>query len=310
MSLHDGFTGRSNYPVAAEFGVVTAVLIGVALWQRLARLATAPLSEPLTSVSLPGGFPASGLVTSGLFVAGLGVIAGAYAASRDITVGSRFPSRAALPALGLAGTVPVVLVATTELVGLLTGVPYSTLTMTYYGTGGASLPVLVVIGLGTFVAVPSLVLVCQVLVQESFGRVVDGGRAAFLTTFATGFAMLGHGGLSTVPERGKLVGAVLFVVLLAVGRIASESGTGDRVRSLAYLPVVSFVALVVVSGVAEVDSLAGGLFALTHLAVLGVAAVAYERTGSLLPPAAAYLSLSLANAGVVLVVEGGGVAAF
>lgn len=71
------------------------------------------------------------------------------------------------------------------------------------------------------------------------------------------------------------------------------------------VPAALFAALVVLSGVAAVGSVAGGLFALTHLAVLGLAAATYERTGSVAVPAVAYATLLLANRLVVFLFEAG-----
>jgi hypothetical protein len=177
--------------------------------------------------------------------------------------------------------------------------------MTYY-PNPASPATLALVGMGTAVAVPCLAATCQVLVQGSLARVFDGGRAVLATTLVAAFATLSTaGGLTAVPERGKLAGAAAFVLALAALRYAADAA-GGRVRSLATLTASLFAAALLLAGVAGVESLAAGLFALTHLAVLGVGAYTYDRTGSLVVPALAYLSVSLAKATVVLVVEAGG----
>jgi len=81
--------------------------------------------------------------------------------------------------------------------------------------------------------------------------------------------------------------------------------SSDRLRYLTYAPVLLVTAVIVLSGVAEIESVAGGLFVTTHLAVLGIAAYAYERTNSVLVPALAYTSLLLANTTVMFVFEAG-----
>jgi hypothetical protein len=178
--------------------------------------------------------------------------------------------------------------------------------MTYYSDPAAP-ATLALVGVGTAVAVPCLTATCQVLVQGSLTRAFDGRRAVLATTLVAAFATLSTaGGLTAVPKRGKLAGAAAFVLVLAVLRYAADAADGDRVRSLAAVTASLFATVLLFAGVAGVESLAGGLFALTHLGVLGVAAYAYERTGSLLVPALAYLSVSLSNAAVVLVVEAGG----
>ena len=305
ISLHGKSAVHSNYPIAVEFGFVTAILVGVYLWQRVMRVITESLSSVLGSLSAFGGLPVSALVTGGLFTIGLVLFAGAYTASRDIDAGLALPSRTDVTLIGLAGVTPVVLVGFTKLVGTLTSVPYSSLTMTYYGADAPITPILMMTGLAILVGIPSLVLICQVLIQGSFKQALGGDRAVVLTTLVTGFVMMSHSGLATVPDRGKLFGTALFALVLGITLYVTERSTRERIRYLAYLPVLLFVALVVFSGVTEIESLADGLFTITHLAVLGIAAYTYERSDSLLVPAFAHLSISLANDAVVFVFEVG-----
>lgn len=304
MSLPTGPGVRSNHPITLEFGAITAVLAGVYLWERTLREVTDPLSTLLGTARGFDGLLVGGLVSGCLFLVGLALFAGTYTASRDVAVGLSLPSPSNRRLLGLAVGAPVVLVGVTALVGSATGVSYGSLTMTSYGADAPTLPVLSIVGLGLFVGVPSLVLICQVLVQGSFERAVGGDGAVVLTTLLTGFVMRSHSGLATTPDPGKLAGAGLFVFLLGLGAYASEYGDRERPRRLAYLPVLLFVAVVVGSGIVGLGSLAEGLFALTHLAVLGIAAYTYERSGSLLVPALAYLDHSLATSAVVLLESG------
>ncbi|MFB6123197.1 MAG: hypothetical protein ABEJ78_07035 [Haloferacaceae archaeon] len=107
--------------------------------------------------------------------------------------------------VGLAALAPPLLVGVTKLVGVATGVTYSSHLLAHYRAGTALTPILLVVGLGALVAVPSLVLTCQLLVQGSFRRVVGGRRAVVVTTLVTGFAMTSDtGGLTPVPDPGKL----------------------------------------------------------------------------------------------------------
>lgn len=309
MSLQYGPVERTARPIAAEFGFVTVALAIVYLWNRVIRAFAGPLSAALDTPAF-GGLPIGVLVANALFVAGLGLIVWAYAVLRSVDVGPALPERIDPSLLGLAVGVPLVLVGTTKLVGVLTGVPYGALTSVSYGAGASLTPVLSVVAAGLSVGVPGLVLICQVLVQGSFERELDGERAVVLTTLVTGFVMTGHSGLSTVPPRGKLVGAVLLALLLGVAPHAAERVTRERLRYLAYLPAFLFLALVAGSALAEVGSVAAGLFTLTRLTALGVAAYTYERSRSLLVPAIAYLSLSIADYAVVILLETEGVLPF
>lgn len=292
---------RRARPLAVEFGVVTAVLIGLSLWRRL-------VAGVLAAVDLPsvGSVPVGGAVGGGLLLVGIVLFAGAYVAMRDIDPGLAVPTRADRAAIAAAVVTPLALVALTKLVGVATGVPYNSLTKSAVAADPALIPILLLAGLSLLVGAPSLVVICQVIVQGSVGRAVDGDAAVVLTTLVTGFVVVDTtGGLVPIPARGKLAGAVAFVFLLGVALFASARTDRDRVRWLVAVPVVAFVALVVLSGVAGVDSVAGGLFALSQLAALGVAAYAYDRTDSLLVPALAYASYLLATQAVVVVFEAG-----
>lgn len=296
----------SKRSAMVEFGSVVAILIGIYLWHRAMRVVTDPVLATLDSLSALGGLLVGGILTGGVFVGGLAVFAKAYTTSREISVGTVLPSNADPVVVGLAGATPAALVVATKLVGTLTGVTYQSLTMTYYGSDGPLRSVVAVIGLELVVAVPTLVLICQILVQGSLRQTLGGERAVAVTTLVTG-VLVGSdvGGLATNPEPGRLVGAILFVLVLGVALYAAENVERGALRYLAYAPAMLFVAVVVISGITRIESAAGGLFALTHFVALGIAAYAYERSGSLFAPALAYLSLLLANDAVVLVLESG-----
>lgn len=257
---------------------------------------------------LPGfvGLLATGLVTGGLFIAGLVLFTRTYAAAREIDVGWSLPSRAQLPLVGVAVVAPLALVGLTKLVGSVIGVPYNSLTKTAVAADAPAGPILLLTGLSVLLTVPVLVVVCQVLVQGSFERVVEDDTAIGLTTLLTGFVMVSNtGGLTIVPDEGKLVGAVLFALVLGLAVYVDDRYPRDRLRYLAYVPLLLVTTFVVVAGLAELGSIAGALFAATHLAVFAVAAGTYDRTGSLLVPAIAYTTLILANRAVVVLFEAG-----
>ncbi|WP_049936032.1 hypothetical protein [Haloplanus natans] len=300
MSLHiDSQSTFPTTPLAVEFGALTVALVCLALWARLVRGVLSTVVAP----SVDGGLLATGLVSGLLSLVGLLLFAGAYARIRDADVGRTLPAASDLPALAAAALTPLLFVAATKLVGVATGVPYTALTKTAVAADAPLGPLLLVAGLGLLVGVPALVVTCQLLVQGSAARVVDGDAAVVLTTLVAGFLLVGDaGGLATLPDRGRLAGVAVFAVLLGAAAFAGRRANRNSQRYAAVAPALAFVVL---SGVAGVDTLAGGLFALAQLATLAVAAAAYDRTDSLLVPAVAYASLLLANRTVVVVFEAG-----
>ena len=297
-------SGGTNHPIATEYALVVAATVGVVF---LHRIATGWSSRMLDALPVSGGLLVHGLVGGATVVVGLGLFAGGYARLRGIEVGLALPTTDDAVPAGAALAVPAALVGLTKLVGDLTGTPYGSLTRSAYAADAAVEPVLVVTGLGLLVGVPSYLLLCQVVVQGSFRRVVGGDIAVALTTVTTGFLLAGSatGGLSPVPDRGRLVGAALFGLAVGVALYATDSAGRRWVGYLAWLPALALAGTTVVSGVAALESVAGVLFAATQLVVLGLAAWACERTESLAVPALAYLSLSLTSSVVVFAFEAG-----
>ncbi|WP_338729563.1 hypothetical protein [Haladaptatus sp. DJG-WS-42] len=294
--LIQSLSSRSIHRVLVELGVVGAMLGVVYLWRQGLRAIAQSHTSVLGSVSVVGGF-ASGFI----FLAGLIVFIAAYASIRDVWPGLSLPARPNRIALVLAGIGPLAFVALTKLVGVLTGIPYRTLTKTSYATDAALAPILLIIGLAVVIGVPTLVLICQVLVQGTLRQVFDGTATVILTAVLAGVAMVSTtGGFALAPDLGKLVGTFLLVLTLGIALYATARTQRASIRYLAYLPLVLLAVVILVPGINATDSVAEGLFTLTHLAVFAIAAYTYERSDSLLPPAVAYLSLSLANYAVVL----------
>lgn len=303
LRASSGSLPRTTRPLAIELGVVTAALIGVLLWQRVIRATTAAL------FGTPDAFESlvvNGLVNAVVLLGGLVVFVGAYATVRDLDVGLRLPERRDLRVLALAALLPIALVALTKAVGMLTGIGFNALVMTSVTADASLWPIALVTGLSLLVGVPALVLTCQVLVQRSFERVVDRTSAVVATTLVAGFVMVSDtGGLASTPDAGPLAGIVLFVLLVAGALFVAERTDDDRVRTLAALPAAAVIAVVALSAVVEITSVAGAVFGCSQLVVLAIAAYAYTRTDSLLAPALAYASFQIASKAVVVGFEAG-----
>jgi hypothetical protein len=297
-----GLTGDTPR-IVTELTAVVVFIAVLALWRHLVTAV-----QPRLLAVLPDDAPAVAglLLVGGVLVGGLCCLAAAYATARRLDVSVIGRVGTAGRALVVAAVAPPVLVGTTKLVGDLTGVRYNALTMSSYAAGT---PVSAFLSLslpGLFLGALSLVIVCQVIVQSSFDRVVDGRTAAALTT-AFGAVVLSSStrGLTAFPDRGKLGFAVGFVLALGLACSAADSVDRKWVEYLAYLPVSALVALVAVSWIATTDTAAQLLFDVAHVAVLGLAAAGYDRTDSLLVPAVAYLSVLAADQTVVFVFEAG-----
>lgn len=299
----DPGTVRQNHPLTTELGLVVVAAAAFALWPHVASVVSRPV---LDSSAVPNSLLVEGVVAGSVLLAGLCLFTGAYAAFRDIDVGIDLPSSEERRLAGLALVLPAALVALTKSVGALTGVAYGSLTGTYVAADPSLEPYLAVTGLGLFVGVPSLLLLCHVVVQGGFEKALGGDAAVVVTTATAGFLLTSDvGNLSAFPDRGKLAGAALFVLAVAVAAYGIERARRGWVSVLAILPAVLLVGITAVSAIAAVESVAGALFGLAQVAVLGLAAYAYERTDTLVVPALAYASFYLAGNAVVFVFEAG-----
>ncbi|GAB6863106.1 hypothetical protein ACFR97_05275 [Haloplanus litoreus] len=292
-----------SVPLVTELTVVVCSLVGLNLWR---RVVTALQPSLLATIPERTVLPVGPLLVGGVLLAGVVCYGAGYAVLRGIDVGLRPPAAADRRTLGLAVGVPLGMVALTKTVAVFTGVPYNAFTTSAYSAGTPVTAVPSLLGPGLLVGALSLTVVCQVLVQGTFARVVDGRRAALLTTvFAAVVLTSSTGGLTAFPDRGKLALATVFVVTLALALYAVDEVDREWLQYLAYLPVSAVLGLVVLSWANATDSLAELLFGATHAAVLGLAATGYERTDSLVVPAAAYLTVLLANEVVVVLFEAG-----
>lgn len=300
-------TARSEHPLTAELAAVVAALVALSVWQHVARAYVVPAVG-----FTPGGpgFDAvdsllvAGVVTGGILLAGAVAVVGAYVAVRDLDVGLALPA-ARRPAV-VAVAAPLALVVATKLVGVLTGTAYGTLLQRSYGAAATVEHFATMTALTLLVGVPTLLLVCQVVVQGSVRRVVGGDVAVAVTTLLAGFLLVdATGGPSTLPEPGRLVGAALFVVAVAAALYGLERFERPWLRYLSVAPVVLLVGGTAVAGIAAVGTVSAVLFVGVKVAVLAVAALTYERTDSLLAPALTYACFLAASEAVVFFLEAG-----
>lgn len=307
LQFESPLRNRSSRP-ATELAFVVSALVAVALWERLARGFVIPGVgfgyggygyAAFDSILIPG------VVTGGIIFVGVAAIAGVYVTARDVDVGGLRPI-GRLPTVAGAAFAPVALVALTKLVAAASGTTYGALFQRSYGEPATVGMFVSTTVLMVFLLAPTLLLVCQVIVQGGLRRVVSDDVVAAATTLVTGFLLVdATGGLEMLPEPGKLAGAALFVVAVALAQYGSARFERPRVRYLALVPAALLVGLTVVTGIAGVETVPAALFLGVKVAVLGVAAYAYERTGSLLAPALTYASFLATSEAVVYLFEAG-----
>lgn len=306
MALRDGTTTNSpsRHPLAEEFGIVTAMVVGLFLFQRTIAEGIAILLDPPPA---RGGIVIGGLLSGLILVASVAVFAHVYTSARGIPVRRSMPARSDLSTVVLAGVAPVALAGTTKLIGGVTGVPYNALTMTSYAADAPYPPVALLAGVSIAVSVPILVIVTQVLIQGSFARVVNPDEAIVVTTVIGSVVLTSStGSVTAIPEPERVVGIVCFALLGGIALYATDRFEGrDRRRYLAFVPLAAFSLLVLLSGIAAIGSIAEGMYAITHVATFGVAAYAYDRTDSPVAPAIAYTSLLAADTTIVYLFEAG-----
>lgn len=302
MSLHTLARALPDRAAARRTAVAVALLAAVFAWEHVARAT----SHALPAVASGVGLLARGLLTTALFVGGVALLAAGYAAYRGVDVGLRWPSRDDAATVALAVVGPVVLVGATAALARVVSVPYGALAKAHYATTDALVPILAVAGLDLLVTVPGLLLVCQLLVQTPLREALDAREAAAATTLLAGVAVVSDtGGFALAPELGRLAGLVVLACLVALGSLANARLDAERGRALAALLLAVLAVAVGVSALHALADVAAGAYVLARVCVLAVAAVASERSDSLLAPALAYLAFALAEVAVLLAGAGG-----
>ncbi|QLC32756.1 hypothetical protein EFA46_000535 [Halarchaeum sp. CBA1220] len=301
MSLHALARSLPDRVTARQTAVVVALLAAVLAWERVVRATSHALA------AVPGsGLLVRALLSTALFVGGVALLAAGYAASRPVDAGLRWPSRDDASTVALAAVGPVVLVGATAALARVVSVPYGALAKTHYGATDALVPILAVAGLGLLVSVPGLLLVCQLLVQTPLREALDAREAVAATTLLAGVALVSDtGGFALAPDLGCLAAAVVLGGLAVLGSLANARLGGERARALAAGLLAILAVAVGASALDVLASLVAGAYVLARVCVLAVAAVAYERSDSLLAPALAYAAFALAEVAVLLAGAGG-----
>lgn len=288
--------------IALEIGVVAGLFALVYVWGDHVGGYFLGMTEVVPGMGVPGVL----FVTHVSFVAGLALLGGAYVRVRDLEVGLALPAREHLPLVGSAAAVPAALVGLTAATAALTGTSLGDVASNGYPTDPSAAVVVTFVLLTPLVVSVGYALLYQVLVQETLRASVERRLAALLTATVAAFLLFGSsGGLPFVPDRGHLLGAVLFAIAIGVAGYGNERIDRAWLRPLAAVPALTIFAVAILEAVVGIGTIADGLFLATHLAALGVAAVGYERTRSLFVPATAYASLLVTTNLVLFAVEAG-----
>ncbi|WP_459192594.1 hypothetical protein [Halosimplex sp. J119] len=293
----------SRRAFVVELAVAVALLAVAQAYLNLLNLVL-DLVRTLAS-SLPNGQRRSleTVVYSLLAVGGLSALAVAYTSVREVDLGLSMPDREDAPLVALAAAVPAVLAAGFSAATLAaSNVSLADIAAADLGAGAlfGFLPTSFAVEVLALAAVSALLY--HGLVQESLARVADADIAVLATTLVVGVllrepALLGFRERPlwfTFSEEGVAM-AVLFVAALAAVAYATNFLKGSSLRWLAVLPPVLALALAAVWTVNGASTPLELVYNGLEVAVLGLAAYAYDRTESLVTPAVAYLSFAVVD---------------
>lgn len=242
-------------------------------------------------------------VRSVLVLVGMGVLATSYASWRGHSLPVSLPDRTDGWLIGatVAGTA-ILAVLPFVLLALRMGVGIGHVTSTVSDLGGVFSD-RTLIRIALFVS--GMVLLYHGLVQGALQRVFGPDRdlAVVATTLLGGYlvtpTVLTYGTFANGPWLflwgTRAVVAVLFVLALGSAVYADERSDDGRVRTLALLPVLATLALALLVLTLAAESPSGALVVMTRVAVVGVAAYAYDGTESLLSPTLVYTTFAIVS---------------
>jgi len=279
-----------------ELGVVATLLVGFQAY-------LVGLNNVLDPYFLDSDITLS-LVRGMLSLAGMGALVAVYAVYRDHPLPVSLPDRphgrllggvvVATGTLAVAAFVPLAVqsgVGTSDLVSAVLGLPDLLLDRT-------------LVRLTVFVL--GMVLLYHGLVQAGLQRVLDHDRdlTVAVTTLVGGYLVTpqfpSYGTFADAPWLylwgARAAVAAVFVLALGVTVYAERRTVDGRMRALAMLPVVVALALVALVLVTAVESPMGAVAVVPRIAVVGIAAYAYDRTESMVAPTLTYATFALVSA--------------
>jgi hypothetical protein len=310
-------TAAATLLAMAGLGVAYAALTRVSDvgldWFELARIGlslTGLLLVAFYYLHSTVSLPVSEWLAPAIATAVMGLLAGAYARASGFDLRLSLPSRNAAPVVAGAVLGPVLVVAAA--VGVAAVVP--TESMRWLRGTFLSAQLISTAGFLQDTVVPVLVgavgtgLVFFGAVQESLRQNAPSGEVVAVVTVLVGTYRLAVTGtlgfvtdiLSFVPVAVG-IGLVLLVAAL-VGSLwtaldpSLPDTAGPGVAALLGFAVVSLLAVVVQLAVSDLASLVS--FAVAQTAVVGIAAVAYDRTRSVWVPVLSFAAFQLTAATV------------
>ena len=243
------------------------------------------------------------IIRSVLVLAGMGVLVASHASWRGYSLPASIPERTDGPLIGVAvagtailATLPFLLLTVHMDVGI------SHVAFTVADLGGVFFN-RTLIRVALFVS--GMVLLYHAFVQAALQRVFGHDRdlAVAVTTVLGGYlvtpTVLTYGAFANGPWLflwgTRAVVAILFVLALGVAVYADERVDDSRVHALARLPVLATLAFAVVVLTVAADSPTGALVMTTRVAVVGVAAYAYDGTESMVAPTLVYATFAIVS---------------
>ncbi len=307
MSLPSVRATLDERPLARETALALVAIAGFVVWVDLVATVVGTVRPGSALLAFVDGGVASltvnALANGAFIVGGMAVFAVGYVRVRGFSLPPLLPDRSDLPATGAAFLAPVVLVALVHAAAAVAGGSLATVTGTNYAAGSAAPVAALVTGIELTLTVPSALLATHVVVQRSVRRAADGTVTVAVTTLVLGL----NGPFEVTSTRPFMLAAAALLTALALALPVYAEGTFNRrwLTAFTAVPFAVVAGFVLIDWVTRLGGGANGAFALAEVAVVAVAAVAYERTDALLVPALAYVSLAASSEAAVFLLQVG-----
>ncbi|QLH77852.1 hypothetical protein HZS55_11325 [Halosimplex rubrum] len=293
--LRAPFDGR---PLARETTVAVVAFGAFTLWIQalwwVAYRATSALGPTAFVSGDLAELAATALSNRAVLLVGIAAFALVHGRLRGQPVGVSLPGRSDVPTVATAALVPVAGVAAITVLASTQGTTLAVLEGTYYAQNtGPLLPATLTL-LTVLVGLPAYVLVAHEIVQRPLSAAGRPWAAVAVTTLFVGTIgpreLVGTG----LPMRAVVVFLVL-AASVALPAVAAHTFEYEWLPLLCGIPLALFVGGVLVGFAGQTDGVADGALALVGLAVVAVAAYGYERTGSVVVPAVAYVAFVVSS---------------